>query len=220
VGTPARRTRYKRAYDLTVLAAAHFSPPLVPVWLLLWTLIPLAIWLEDRGPVFFRQRRVGKDGREFTFLKFRTMVQGAEALGLATSERDLRVTRVGGFLRRTALDELPQTINILRGDMSFVGPRALPTEMHREATVDVPRFPERLGAMPGLTGVAQLYLPRHCHPRRRLAYDLVYIRKAGLLLDVRLMLRAAWNTLTGSWGTGDLRPETVIEPESGVVREV
>jgi lipopolysaccharide/colanic/teichoic acid biosynthesis glycosyltransferase len=220
MGLPANKTRYKRAYDLTVLTAAHLFPPLVLVWLLLWTLIPLAIWMEDRGPVFFRQRRVGKDGREFTFLKFRTMVAGADALGLTTSEHDPRVTRVGGLLRRTALDELPQIINILRGDMSFVGPRALPTEMHEEASIQVPRFPERLGVTPGLTGVAQLYLPRHCHPRRRLGYDLLYIKKAGLLLDVRLMFRAAWNTLTGSWGTGHLRPEAVVENEQGVAREV
>jgi lipopolysaccharide/colanic/teichoic acid biosynthesis glycosyltransferase len=202
---PRRKTRYKRPFDLAVLAAAHLLPPLLPVWLLLWTVIPLAIWLEDRGPVFFRQRRVGKTGHEFAFLKFRTMAPGAEEAGLVTADRDPRVTRVGRFLRRTALDELPQTVNILRGDMSFVGPRALPTEMHKDATREEPRFPERLQVVPGLTGISQLYLPRHCPPRRRLGYDLVYIRKASLWLDIRLMLLAAWTTLTGRWGVGHRR---------------
>ena len=202
------KPRYKRPFDLVVLAAAHLFPPLIPIWLLLWLLIPLAIWLEDRGPIFFRQRRVGRNGREFTFLKFRSMVPGADDTGLPwTEEHDSRVTRVGQLLRRSALDELPQVINILRGDMSFVGPRALPTDMHEESTKEEPKFPERLRVMPGLTGVAQLYLPRHCNPRRRLRYDLLYIRTASPWLDIKLMLRAAWNTLTGSWGTGNRRPE-------------
>ena len=211
--------RYKRPYDLAVLAAAHLFPPLVPVWILLWVVIPLAIWLEDRGPVFFRQKRIGEKGREFTFLKFRTMDTGADAAGLVTADHDPRVTRVGRLLRRTALDELPQLINILRGDMSFVGPRALPTDMHKEAIQVEPRFPERLRIIPGLTGVAQLYLPRHCHPRRRLRYDLLYIRKASLGLDIRLMLRAAWNTLTGSWGTGSRSVGFVTDPSVRPRRE-
>ena len=208
---------YKRPYDLLVLAVAHLV--LLPVWVLLWVFIPLAIWLEDRGPVLFRQRRYGKDGREFTFLKFRTMVLEAEAEGLVTKDHDPRITGVGRFLRRTALDELPQIINILRGDMSFVGPRALPIDMHDEAVQQEPRFPERLRVTPGLTGVAQLYLPRHCHPKRRLRYDLLYIKKATLWLDVRLMLRAAWNTLTGRWGTGFRRPQDLMEIETLSPRE-
>ena len=211
--TSERGTAYKRPYDLAVLAAAHLI--LLPLWVLLWTVIPLAIWLEDRGPVFFRQRRVGRQGREFVFLKFRTMVTGADESGLMTMDHDPRVTRVGSILRRTALDELPQVINILRGDMSFVGPRALPTLMHEEACKEEPRFSERLEVTPGLTGVAQLYLPRHCAPRRRLRYDLVYMKTASLWLDIRIMLRAAWNTLTGSWGTGRRKPEvpTQLTPE-------
>ena len=212
-----KRTRYKRPYDLVVLAVAHVA--LLPVWVLLWVLIPLAIWLGDRGPIFFRQRRYGKNGREFTFLKFRTMYPDAEAAGLVTADRDPRISRVGRFLRRTALDELPQLINILKGDMSFVGPRALPLKMHEEATQQEARFAERLQITPGLTGVAQLYLPRHCHPSRRLRYDLVYIRRAGLWLDIRLMLRAALNTLTGSWGRGPRRPESLMEIDTASQRE-
>ncbi len=203
--------RYKRPCDLVVLAVAHLFPPLIPVWILLWVLIPLAIWLENRGPVFFKQPRAGKNGRAFMALKFRTMVQDADRAGLMTADHDPRVTRVGSFLRPTALDELPQLINILRGDMSFVGPRALPTQMHEEATREEPRFPDRLQVTPGLTGVAQIYLPRHCHPRRRLRYDLLYIRKASIWLDIRLMLLGAWYTLTGSWGTGHRRAAAAVE---------
>ena len=150
---------------------------------------------------------LGKDGKEFVFLKFRTMVQDAESAGLVTADADPRVTRVGRVLRRTALDELPQVINVLRGDMSFVGPRALPVQMHLDAVAEEPRFDRRTAVMPGMTGTAQLYLPRHCSPRRRLAYDMLYVKRASLWLDVALMLRAAWNTLTGSWGTGHRRPE-------------
>ena len=124
----------------------------LPLWLVLWLGIPLAVWLEDRGPVFFRQRRVGKNGKEFVFLKFRTMVQDAESSGLVTADADPRVTRVGRVLRRTALDELPQVINVLRGDMSFVGPRALPVQMHLDAVAEEPRFDQRTAGHAGHDG--------------------------------------------------------------------
>ena len=218
---PATRRpgHYKRAFDLAVLAAAHLL--LLPLWLLLWTLIPLTIWLADRGPVLFRQPRYGKGGRIFTFLKFRTMVVDAEEQGLVTADEDPRVTGVGRLLRRTALDELPQVLNILRGDMSFVGPRPLPTAMHDEALLEEPRFAQRLTVVPGLTGVAQLYLPRHTHPSRRLRYDLWYARRGSLWLDARLMVAAVLNTVTGSWGMGRRRPEAaaVGQSERGVDAE-
>ena len=213
-----RRTRYKRPFDLTVLVVAHLV--LAPVWALLWVTIPVAIWLEDRGPIFFRQNRVGKNGKEFVFLKFRTMVPDAESAGLVTADEDARISKVGRVLRRTAMDELPQVINILRGDMSFVGPRALPTQMHVDATKEEPRFPERLRVISGLTGVAQLYLPRHCPPRRRLRYDLAYIRNVSLWLDIRLMLLAFKNTLTGSWGTGHRRPQLSQQGDLQDVRHI
>ena len=209
--------RYKRPFDLMVLAMGHLL--LFPVFLTLWLLIPLAVWLGDRGPVFFHQKRYGKGGRIFTFLKFRTMSPGSDSEGLITGDHDPRVTRVGRVLRRTALDELPQVINILRGDMSFVGPRALPVEMHDDAVRQEPRFPDRLQVMPGLTGIAQLYLPRHCRPRRRLRYDLLYIRKASLWLDIRLVLRAVWNTLTGAWGKGRRRTGASADLDSGPAGE-
>jgi lipopolysaccharide/colanic/teichoic acid biosynthesis glycosyltransferase len=200
---------YKRPYDLFVLVVAHIV--LFPVWAALWVFIPVAIWLEDRGPIFYSQQRAGKDRRDFMAIKFRTMVPDADRQGLMTGNDDPRVTKVGGVLRRTALDELPQVINIFKGDMSFVGPRALPTEMHEEELLAEPRFAERLSVIPGLTGVAQLYLPRHCPPTRRLRYDLVYVKNASLWLDIRLMLLAAWNTVTGSWGTGHRKVALEVE---------
>lgn len=188
---------------------------LLPVWAALWIVIPLAIWLEDRGPVFYRQERAGKNRHNFMAIKFRTMVPDADKRGLMTGNDDPRVTKVGRVLRRTALDELPEVINIFKGDMSFVGPRALPADMHEAELLTEPRFDERLAVIPGLTGVAQLYLPRHCHPTRRLRYDLVYIKKVSLWLDIRLMLVGAWNTLTGSWGTGHRKVAVEMEDDVG-----
>jgi lipopolysaccharide/colanic/teichoic acid biosynthesis glycosyltransferase len=122
---------YKRAFDLVVLLLAHLL--LFPVFLLLWTVIPTLIWLSDRGPILYRQQRGGRHGQIFTILKFRTMVNHADQLGPPWTLEDWiqRVTRVGRFLRRTALDELPQTINMLRGEMSLVGPRPYPLKQQR-----------------------------------------------------------------------------------------
>lgn len=163
----------------------------------------------DGGPVFYSQDRFGRGGRRFKLYKFRSMRvhRESETWPEDTQEGDPRVTRVGRFLRKTALDELPQVINIVRGDISFVGPRALPVRMHLEDTEEEPRFPLRLQVRPGLTGLAQIYLPRQCSPRRRLGYDLLYIRRASLWLDLRLILLSGWLTLTGQWGKGGRAPE-------------
>ena len=112
----------KRWFDITILVLAHLL--LLPFWLILWIFIPIFIWLEDRGPVFFKQIRIGYKGTNFEAIKFRSMYLDSEDQGLITSDADQRITKVGNILRRTALDELPQIINIFRGDMSFVGPRA------------------------------------------------------------------------------------------------
>lgn len=192
---------YKRPFDLTVLVAAHFFPPLVPVWLLLWTLIPLFIWLEDRGPILYRQRRMGKGGRIFTVLKFRTMVPDAERMTgpVWASEDDPRITHIGRLLRRTALDELPQVINILRADMSFVGPRSERPELHEEFMKKLPAFHKRLQVRPGLTGLAQVSGEYNLPPAEKLKYDLDYISRMSLWLDVKLMLISVRNTLLAKW---------------------
>ena len=152
----------KRTFDIAILILAHIM--LSPIWLILWIVIPVLIWAEDKGPIFFRQKRVGFKGSDFKVIKFRSMYINSEDQGLITSDTDQRITKVGKILRRTALDELPQIINILKGDMSFVGPRALPPEMHEESCGIVKEFGKRLSVLPGLTGVAQIYLSRHCHP--------------------------------------------------------
>lgn len=202
----SKEPRYKRPFDLGLLVIAHIV--LLPFWLLIWALIPLLIWLEDRGPIFYRQARYGLNGRVFYLLKFRSMVRDADKIGAGwTGARDPRVTRVGRFLRRTALDEVPQVINILRGDIGLVGPRALPVEMHDEAAKEEPLFAERLRVRPGGAGLALLNGPRHCSPRRRLRYDLLYIEKVGFWLDVKILVLTAWLALTGRWGTGFRSPE-------------
>lgn len=192
---------YKRPFDLAVLLLAHLFLPLIPVWLLLWTLIPLLVWLEDRGPIFYRQRRVGKEGRVFTILKFRTMVVDAEtATGpVWASNGDFRITRVGRLLRRTALDELPQVINILKGDMSFVGPRSERPELHEEFVKELPAFQKRLRVRPGLTGLAQVNGDYNLPPGEKLKYDLDYIAGMSLSLDIKLMLISVRSTLLARW---------------------
>ena len=199
------RGRYKRLFDLSLLVVSHIV--LAPLLLLLWTVIPLLVWLEDRGSVFYRQRRVGKDGRILTVLKFRTMVPVAERRGPAwTTEDDPRVTRVGRILRRTALDELPELISIWAGDMSIVGPRALDVEEHRLLESQIPSFGERLRVRPGLTGLAQVY--DHVDDAgTKLRYDLEYIQRMSPILDLKLLLLSVRNTLLARWDrrTGKVR---------------
>ena len=198
--------RYKRPLDLTILIISHII--LAPFLLLIFAAVSFLIWLDDRGPVFFRQRRVGKGGQVFTLVKFRSMVPDAGNLGAGwTSENDARVTRVGKILRRTALDELPQILSVWKGDMSLVGPRALPVRMHEEYTLEEPRFPLRLNGRPGLTGMAQVYLPRHCNPNQRLPYDLSYLERANLWLDVKMISLSAWLTVTFQWERGQRKPQ-------------
>jgi lipopolysaccharide/colanic/teichoic acid biosynthesis glycosyltransferase len=174
----------------------------------LWALIAAAIKIDTRGPVFYGQPRVGERGRIFRVLKFRSMIVDAEKdVGpVVAAEGDPRVTRVGRVLRATAMDELPQLWNIFRGDMSFVGPRALRPE---EIDVDtagrpvplqaIPGFAARSVIPPGLTGIAQIYAPRDVSRRQKFRFDRLYIRRQSMLLDLRLILLSFWITARGSW---------------------
>lgn len=193
------RTRYKRSLDLSVLFTSHVL--LAPLFLLLWTLIPLLVWLEDRGPVFYRHKRVGQDGRAFTILKFRTMVRDAEKHSGAVwaSNNDPRITRVGRVLRYTALDELPQLINILKGEMSLVGPRAERPELQQQFLGQVADFERRLQVRPGLTGLAQLKGDYNMLPSEKLRYDVEYIRCMSLWLDLKLIALSIRKTFFGQW---------------------
>ena len=174
----------------------------------LWAVIAAAIKLEDGGPIFYRQDRVGLGGRHFDALKFRSMRPDAESMtgAVQASENDPRVTRIGRAMRATAMDELPQLWNILRGDMSFVGPRALrPGEIEAGGDgrltrlEDVPGFDERIKVRPGLTGLAQIYARRDVPRRQKFRYDRVYVNHQSWTLDLRLILISFWISVLGTW---------------------
>ena len=174
----------------------------------LWLLFGFLIWLQDKGPVLYRQERVGRNGRVFNALKFRSMIVDAEKDGGAVQAvaNDPRVTRVGRILRATAMDELPQLWNIFKGDMSFVGPRALrpdEKEVHGDqetrAIVEIPGYQQRHAVKPGLTGLTQVYLPGETPRRKKFRYDLLYIRKRTFWLDLKLIVLSFWITFRGKW---------------------
>jgi len=192
----------KRALDVALSGAGLIAS--MPVWAVIAALIKI----EDRGEIFYGQDRVGEGGRVFRVLKFRSMIPDAEAAvgALQASAHDPRITRVGRWLRATAADELPQLWNIFRGDMSFVGPRALrPGEIEVGGSgemvklEEVPGFAERCRVRPGLTGVAQIYAPRDIPRRHKFQYDRIYIRRRSLGLDLRLILLSFWITFRGTW---------------------
>lgn len=182
----------KRFFDIALsLGGLIFFSPLA-------LFFALAIKLEDRAPLLYVQERWGRGGKKFTAYKFRTMVDGADGkTGMKPAEEnDERVTRVGKFLRATAMDELPQLINILKGDMSFVGPRALAVEEIRSS---LPGFAERHSVRPGLAGPAQIYAPRDASFEEKLRYDLEYVRNQSFLTDLQLIFLSVWITLRGKW---------------------
>ncbi|MFZ2050722.1 MAG: sugar transferase [Solirubrobacteraceae bacterium] len=172
----------RRTIDIVVSASAlALASPLLAAAM-------LAIRLESPGSAIYRQRRVGKDGRPFDMLKLRTMVRGAEHIGagLAVNENDSRITRVGALLRRTSLDELPNLLNVLRGDMSLIGPRpTIPVQVQQYT----PRQRRRLEVKPGITGWAQVNGRASLPWSERIELDLHYIEHRGLALDLQILLR-------------------------------
>jgi lipopolysaccharide/colanic/teichoic acid biosynthesis glycosyltransferase len=168
----------------------------------------LAVKLEDRGPVLYRQRRVGKDGEEFELLKLRTMIVGAETrgAGLAVNKGDPRITRVGRLLRRLSLDELPQLWNVVRGEMSLIGPR--PTLAYQvERYTDRQR--RRLEVKPGITGWAQIHGRASLPWEERIELDVWYVEHRSPRVDLRILLRTplalfggTYKGETGGWRTG------------------
>jgi len=191
----------KRALDVCLSGVGLIASS--PVWLTLAAIIKL----EDGGPVFYTQDRAGEAGRVFRVFKFRSMIPNAEAVvgALQATEHDPRVTKIGRLMRATAMDELPQLWNIFKGDMSFVGPRALrPGEIEASgddliALEDIPGYAERCRVRPGLTGVAQIYAPRDVTRRNKFRYDRVYAKRQSFWLDVRLIMLSFWITFRGRW---------------------
>ena len=165
----------------------------------------LAVKLEDRGPVLYRQRRVGRDGHEFELLKLRTMVVGAETqgAGFAVDRDDPRITRAGRLLRRTSLDELPQLWNVLRGDMSLIGPR--PTLRYQVERYDG-RQRRRLEVKPGLTGWAQIHGRAELPWEDRIELDVWYVEHRSPWVDLKILartpralFRGTYRGATGGW---------------------
>ncbi|HSD82077.1 MAG TPA: sugar transferase [Solirubrobacteraceae bacterium] len=180
----------RRVFDVVVASLAL----VVSAPLLLAAIV--AIRLESPGSPIYRQRRVGRDGEPFDILKLRTMVTGAERLGrgLAVSEGDTRITRVGRLLRRTSLDELPNLVNVLRGEMSIIGPR--PT-----VPVQVDRYTERqrgrLSVKPGITGWAQIHGRTTLPWDERIELDLWYVEHRSWRVDLQILVRTARMVLGG-----------------------
>jgi lipopolysaccharide/colanic/teichoic acid biosynthesis glycosyltransferase len=208
VGTaPVRPLRHRWYLSCKPIAdfllAALLTVPAVPLILL----AALLVKLTSRGPAFYTQTRVGEDGRLFTIWKIRSMIHNCESL---TGPRwsmpgDPRVTRIGAFLRASHFDELPQLLNVLRGEMSLIGPRPERPEFVPELERELPGYWQRLTVRPGVTGLAQVQLPPDSDltsVRRKLAHDLYYIRHLSPWLDARLLVGTAVYALGLPFGIG------------------
>jgi lipopolysaccharide/colanic/teichoic acid biosynthesis glycosyltransferase len=194
---PPPRKGLPRAADLVIAAIGLLLvSPLI-------ALIAIAIKLESRGPLFYRQRRVGKGGEVFEMFKLRTMRKGADPIGVGTAvtAEDPRVTRVGRLLRRYSLDELPNLINVLRGDMRIVGPRAtLPAQVE----LYTPRQRRRLDLRPGVTGWAQIHGRAGIPWEERIELDVWYVEHRSLWLDLKILAGTPGALLAGA---GNVAPD-------------
>jgi lipopolysaccharide/colanic/teichoic acid biosynthesis glycosyltransferase len=191
----------KRTFDLLLSGTGLVVSS--PLWLVIATVIKL----EDGGPVLFPQDRVGLGGATFRALKFRSMIAAASAHPPRQAHaHDPRVTRIGRLLRATAMDELPQLVNIFRGDMSFVGPRPLmPGEIEIRGGGELVRleaisgYETRHSVRPGLTGLSQVYASRDTPRTRKFRLDAIYVRNATFCLDIFLVAVSFWITFRGRW---------------------
>ena len=181
--TPAQRVG-KRLMDIVLCSIAMIvAAPVMAV-------VAVAIKLEDGGPVFFKQKRMTRGGREFDILKFRSMIVDAEkyAGAVLATDNDPRITKVGKVIRATRLDEIPQILNILKGDMSIVGPRPERKVIADEYYKEIPEFAYRLKVRGGLTGYAQIYGKYNTSAYDKLRLDLMYIENYSLLMDIKLII--------------------------------
>ena len=185
----------KRVVDLVVASG------MLVISLPLWPVIALAIKAGSQGPVFYTQKRVGKDERVFLLIKFRSMIKNAEEHGAVwAGEDDWRITRVGRILRRCHMDEFPQLINVIKGEMSLVGPRPERPEFVEELKKLIPEFSRRHQVKPGLTGWAQINFPYAAsseESKKKLEYDLFYIRNRNILFDIKILLKTVKKLFAG-----------------------
>src|SRR3990172_2356454 len=198
IGLPRPAPLWKRFFDIftAALGLVLFSP--------LWLACSFLIWFEDPGPLLFIKNSVGKGGLSFHQFKFRTMERAAERFTgpVMSGEADGRVLVVGRILRKTPLDELPQLINILSGEMSFVGPRPQRTVLVRGYLEKMPEYAERHRVLPGLAGLAQVVGDYYLTPRQKLRFDRLYIQHASLAFDLKLILLAFLLAFWYRWQKG------------------
>jgi lipopolysaccharide/colanic/teichoic acid biosynthesis glycosyltransferase len=197
-----KEPNFKRPFDISIaLLGLIASSPL-------WLIIACAVYLEDRSPVFFIQERCGQSGIPFRIIKFRTMKyvkEGHTAHKVMDIEKDPRVTRAGAILRRTAMDELPLLLNIIKGEMSLVGPRPLPFKVERRPNMpydniaQVPGYNWRILVKPGLTGISQVYSSKQIDHRKRFRYDRLYVFRMSFCLDLKLILLSFLISFMGRW---------------------
>jgi exopolysaccharide biosynthesis polyprenyl glycosylphosphotransferase len=183
----------KRAFEII------FSLILLIVTLPVLLITIIAIKLESPGSAFYKQERVGLRGKTFSIIKLRSMRTDAEKNGPQwATKNDPRVTRVGRFIRKTRIDEIPQLINILRGDMSLIGPRPERPVFTEKFSKEIVGFEKRLLVKPGLTGWAQVNGGYDATPAEKLQLDLYYIRNQSLALDLKILLRTVWVVFSGN----------------------
>jgi exopolysaccharide biosynthesis polyprenyl glycosylphosphotransferase len=193
---PLWERRFKRLIDLA------FATTVLILGAPFWLILAVIIKFDSPGPIFYRQERVGKDGRKFSIVKFRTMVQNAEQLtGPKWADKDdPRITRVGRFMRKWRLDEFPQFINVLRGEMSLVGPRPERPFFIEKLKKEVPFYMRRLKVQPGITGWAQVkgsYDNTIDDVKQKLQFDFFYVENMSLTLDCKILLHTIYVMLAG-----------------------
>lgn len=183
----------KRAFEIVFsIALLIFTLPVLIV-------TAIAIKIESPGPVFYKQERVGLNGKLFSVIKLRSMRTDAEKNGPQwAAKNDPRVTQVGKFIRKTRIDELPQIINVLNGDMSLIGPRPERDVFTEQFEKEIPGFKKRLLVKPGLTGWAQVNGGYEATPEEKWKLDMYYIQKQSISLDLQIIFRTVWVVLTGS----------------------
>ena len=184
---------YKRALDL--LASTLGLIIGVPIIIIFGILVKL----EDGGPIFYKQERLGKNNKKFYIYKIRSMKIDAEKIGGAqwAEKDDPRITKIGKFIRKTRIDEIPQLFNILNGEMSLIGPRPERPELTYKFEEEIPGFINRLKIKPGLTGLAQVNGGYEISPEEKLRWDLIYIKTQSFIVDIKIILKTIKVVITG-----------------------